>query len=92
MNTSNTQGNPAFNSSTVFSVAKLYRESAAYRDEIAKVTLELSQDDVEVLLEWAKCYMNYLDIETIHGDAGDLHLVINEALNSLHQESGSING
>lgn len=54
MNTSNQQGNPASNSSSVFSVSRMLREDADLMDKQPFVEVRLTLYDVERLLVWAE--------------------------------------
>jgi hypothetical protein len=63
MNTPNQQGNPAFNSSSVFSVARMLREEADLLDEQPSVEVRLTLYDVERLLVWAEALESTTDEE-----------------------------
>lgn len=90
MNTPNEQGNPASNSSTVFSVAEFYRDAAESRDSSKTVLLKLSHFDLATIHEWAEAFMHMHEIAEIPNEEGDLHYVINLALDMLKQELESV--
>lgn len=81
MNTTNEQGIPASNSSTVFSVAQYYRDIADTRNDEPSVLLQLTERDVSLILDWAESHMRQTG--PILDEEAGLQSAINNALEVL---------